>query len=567
MAGAFSEVPFSAESSTGAIQPLFITSTTTFFTFTFIVSSAPEQPDNGGLTDDELLDLWKSVTDPGYHQPILEKPDGGGDEVKAMLAIARETTRVVDASTQSLYILPWSGQTGEPSHTARVATGILQISRVPTSLFPAWVPVVWLGGQFIVDHVGIEWSDEGALEVSTGRRYMLSASISSLGPGDLGPYLYPARAEKAGASYNRPGPDTIRQPIQAGAGLTNVALSTSAPFPNANWLTLAPAPDLLSDAQAGQYVRLSAPAAVAGQVRRVISYQPPNDSSTGGVATLDTVGVFKFGSLVGAFQSGEEVFQASTGARGYLVSLANGHFALEQFLGAPFVAAAVVGSFSGATATITEVVRSCALPVAANVTWTVLDWELDVGLIVTNPEPFSGGRLPVLEELGAERNVFIASNEPEEIYRKRVASAADVVSPNALLRQTNRILSPYGGRGCLREVGYAKLPGLFFDADPDGNPAHAFAFDLDPVVRPGDTWKVLLDFTESRAFFLMGVPLLGLGDYSLYMDEGYFDSTTEYLDGYAVTDAALHSAVYSSLVRAKAGGVGFDLYVESGDCV
>lgn len=565
MPGALAELPFSAEpEGTAGIFPVFIGSTTTFYAATFAVVASAETAESGGLSDDDLLALWKSVTDPGYHTPLLEKVDGGGELVKAALAIHKTASQKIDASTQSLYILPFSGQTSDPSHIARVATGELQISRIPTDSFPAWLPVVWPAESFYVDHAGIDWSAEGPIEVLTGRRYLLTA-LSALGPGDLGPYLYPARAEKAGASYNTPGPDTIVRPSQQGVGLTNVALSTSAPSGSANWLVLAPAPDLLSEPQVGQYVRLTAPPAVAGQVRRLVGYQPPIDSSTGGTAMLDTLGVFAVGSVAGTFRMGEEISQASTGARGYLVASANGHFGIEAFVGA-FNASAIVGSFSAASATITSIVVACAIPAATSVTWVVLDWELDVGLIVTNPASFTGGRLPILEELGAERGVYYAG-EPETVYRQRVATASDVVSPNALQRAANRILAEFGGSGCLREVGSAKLRGLFFDVEPDGNPEHAFAFDMDPVVRPGDRWKVLLDFTEMRGFFLMGVPQFGLGDFGAYdgTDPG-FDGEA-YLDGYAVTDASLHMAVYSVLTHAKAGGVGFDLYVEADGCV
>lgn len=565
MPGAPAELPFSTEPDSNAIRPSYIPSTTTFYAATFVTPDSPAVVEAGGLSSDDLLDLWKSVTDPSYHLPILEKPNGGGDEVKAALAIHRSVAQKIDASTQSLFIMPWSGQTSDPAHLQAYATGFLQVERLPTELFPAWIPVIFQPDQFIADHVGIDWSDEGPVEVLTGRRYFFT-SLTSLGPGQLGPLIYPARAEKPGASYNIPGPNTIVRVGQAGAGLNNVALSTSAPSAGVNLLTLAPAPDLLSAAQIGQYVRLSAPPAVAGQVRRVVAYQPPLDSLTGGSAVLDTLGVFAVGSVVGTFRLGEEVSQASSGAHGYLVSLANGHFAIETFVGT-FTAAAILGTAGGATASITSVVRASALPAATSVSWVVLDWELDVGVSVTNPESFTGGRLPVLEELGGERAIYQASGEPEETYRKRVHNAADVVSPNALLRSANRILADYGGQGCLREAGAPKLRGLFFDVDPDGNPDHAFALDMDPAVRIGDRWKVLLDFTEMRAFFLMGIPAFGLGDFSLYADTDPGVDGDAYLDGYAITDAALSSAVYSSLVRAKAGGVGFDLYVESDGCV
>ncbi len=568
MAGAFSEFPFSTDSS-GIALPVLLSllgATNRFFPLTFALAPAALPSTGGGLTNDDFLDLWKSVTDPGYHSPILEKPDGGAEFILAALSIARGTASAVDASTQSLYILPFSGQTSDPAHTARLATGFLQFSRTPTAIFPAWIPVVFKPAEFAVDHLAIDWSETGPLEVDTGRRYFLT-QLASLGPGDLGPHLYPARAEKPGASYNVPGPGTIRLPVQAGAGLNNIALSTSAPTPSANWLVLAPAPDLLSGAQVGLYVLLTAPAGVAGQVRRLSAVLPPTDSTSAGTAVLDTVGVFATSSIAGAFVLGEDVAQASTGAHGNLVAASNGTLALEQTSGSPFTVGAVLGATSGATATISQVIRDCALPIATSVAWVVLDWELDVGLSVTNLANFSGGRLPVLEELGLERGVPRAISEPEETYRRRVATADDVVSPNALLRSANRTLAQYGGAGCLREVGSSKLPGLFYDVPPDGNPAHAFAFDMDPVVRPGDRWKVLLDLTDFRAFFLMGVPAFELGYFGLYFDtDPGADSPDVYFDGYATTDVSLWASVYSNLLRAKAGGVGFELYVESGGC-
>lgn len=565
MPGAFSELPFTTDSSSGAVEPPLVPSSVAFFLATFPNAVVPETANVAGLNSDELLDLWKSVTDPGYHRPILEKPDGGRAFIEAAIGIHAAAAASVGATTQSLYLKAWSGQTAEPSHVAQLATGFLQVTRVPTDLFPASVPIVFAQDQFFADHVGIDWSDSGPAEFLSGRRYFVTQSIA-LGPKALGPLLLPARAEKPGGSYNLPGPGTIRGLTQVGTGLSNVALATSSPAPGSNLLTLGAQPDVLTALQVGQYVRLSAPPSVAGQVRRLVAFTPPNSSLNGGVAALDAVGVFAATAVAGAWRLDEEVVQASTGAVGRVVSFGP-YFAVEAVAGGAFAAGAVVGSYSGATATFTSVVRACELPVAASVAWTVLDWVLDVGLTVTNLEPFVGGRLPVLEELGEERDVPRAVAEPEASYRSRVVNADDVVSPNALQRVANRVLAPRGGRGCLREVGTSKLPGLFFDVPPDGNPAHAFAFDLDPVVRPADRWKVALSFADFRGFFLMGVPRFGLGDFSAYCDEAFCDVGSHFLDGFPVTDASMASAIFAGLSRAKLGGVGFALYAEADGCV
>jgi hypothetical protein len=565
MSGAFTELPFSTESGSSPIRPDFIPSSIAFFLATFETTTAPVTTNVAGISSDELLELWKSVTDPGYHRPILEKPDGGRAFIEASHAIHSVGSASIGASTQSLYLRPWSGQTAEPSHVQQLATGFLELSREPTPFFPAWIPVVFAADQFFVDHVGIDWSPDGPSEFLSGRRYYVSQTLA-IGSGQLGPLLLPARAESTGASYNLPGPGTIRGLTQIGSGLTNTALSTSAPARGINLLTLGAQPDVLSSLQVGQYIRLSSPGGVAGQVRRLIGYTPPVDASNGGVAALDAVGIFRAGSLVGSWRVGEEILQASTGAVGRVVTFGE-NFAVEAVSGGAFGTGAVVGSYSGATATFLQVVRLCELPAASSVVWTVLDWTLDAGLTATNPESFTGGRLPVLEELGEERGLPRSVAEPEVSYRARVLAADDVVSPNALRRTANRVLAPYGAAGCLREVGSAKLPGLFCDVPPDGNPAHAFAYDMDPTVRIGDRWKVALSFADSRAFFLMGIPPLGLGDFSLYFDESFYDVGSDFLDGYAATDASLASAVYAGLLRAKLGGVGFAMYQETNGCV
>lgn len=563
--GAFSELPFSADLDSSQVVPDFIFSANAFFLVDFPHAEQQEVANVAGIPADDLLELWKSVTDPGYHRPILEKPDGGRAFIEAVHSIHAFASASIGSSTQSLYLRPWSGQQAEPSHVAALATGFLQLSRVPTELFPASIPVVFPSEQFFVDHVGLDWSDSGPVEFLSGRRYFVTQSLA-IGPGALGPLLLPARAEGPGGSYNLPGPGTIRGLTQIGSGLSNIALSTSAPAPGINLMTLGAQPDVLTALQVGQYVRLSAPAGVAGQVRRLVAFTPPVDSSNGGIARLDSVGVFRATAVAGSWRLGEEIVQASSGAVGKVISF-GAHFAVEATGGGAFTTGTVVGSYSGSSATFSGVVRACELPAAASVAWSVLDWVLDVGLTATNLEPFSGGRLPVLEELGEERNIPRSVAEPEATYRARVLAADDVVSPNALLRIANRTLAPYGGRGCLREVGTSKLPGLFYDVPPDGIAAHAFAYDMDPAVRLGDRWKVLLSFADFRGFFLMGVPRFGLGDFSAYADVAFADSESVFLDGYPATDASLHSAVYAGLQHAKLGGVGFELYVEADGCV
>ncbi len=88
-------------------------------------------------------------------------------------------------------------------------------------------------------------------------------------------------------------------------------------------------------------------------------------------------------------------------------------------------------------------------------------------------------------------------------------------------------------------------------------------------LKERDRWKVLLDYTEFRAFFLMGFAAFGLGDFGFAFDAGAsnaFDAAPwlAFLDGQPLTEANLNRAVWIALNEAKAGGVGFDLVRDAG---
>jgi hypothetical protein len=80
----------------------------------------------------------------------------------------------------------------------------------------------------------------------------------------------------------------------------------------------------------------------------------------------------------------------------------------------------------------------------------------------------------VLDALGRERKIPRQTAEPDSTYRQRVAVPDDTVTPNAVKRMLNRVLTkPQGLSWCFREVGTSLLPGFFWDLD---------AYDYDAVV-------------------------------------------------------------------------------------
>lgn len=90
-------------------------------------------------------------------------------------------------------------------------------------------------------------------------------------------------------------------------------------------------------------------------------------------------------------------------------------------------------------------------------------------------------------------------------------------------------------------------------------------------LRNENRFKTNLDYTEMRAFFLVGVPASDLGDFGIAYDAGThnaFDANPylAFCDGFAATTAVLNRSTWQGINDAKAGGVGFDLYIEAIGC-
>lgn len=594
-------------------------------------------PKTGPFSSDELLTLWKTLTDPLYWQPLVEQGEGFGLEVftQQMAQMAR-ASEAIDRTTQALFIMPWSGQSDLPGRSGARAEATLEITR--TSGFDT--PLTFTPALAVIE-VETDHGDDGGVEVETGRRYYF-AETKTLGPGEFGPVQVMAIAEREGYGYNNPRPGTLVRLVQVGAKLFNDLASVSSTG-TTHRLTLRPAPDVLTPDHVGQYIRFTG-GSNAGRVARMIGYEPPVPNVHGGIAALAKTGVYQAASA--AFIAGEEV-AVGAGTTAVFVHQSAGRIILERVNGPVVVTDMVTGAQSGAVTTVDAIDQAATMVAETNTaSWEVQEWGTDLGVAVTNPSSPSGGRAPVLEELGAERDVARASGESDESYRQRIHALPDVVSPNAIRRTANRILAPYGLAACLREVGLALLRGLLLDGDPlNTDPAVAYACDFDhvtlsgapvgtfiegelvtqtsgsgvvasgracvtapnpsptltgvarvegtfqvglPIVgqvsgatmavvgvsgglRPEDRFKVLLDYEEFRAFFMIGVPLLTLGDFGTAFDVGAsnaFDVSPyfAFFDGFPLTAATIRSAIWRAVDKARAGGVGFDLYVERIGC-
>ena len=461
----------------------------------------------GALQFSDFLNLWLGAVDPSFAQAFTTAGEGNGFEAytQGFAQLARASL-AVDVGMQSLYILPFSGQTQEPAPGAEKATVELTFGRTGRLN----EPLVLSAGQVFFDEVAPDWGINQGITVQTGRRYTLVADLV-FQPGQMGPLVALAEAERPGWGYNNPLPGNINLVDQPGAAYNN----SDAQLVGAYQIAADPAaiatyqlvgddaPDVLLPQHVGQYLVLTSPPAVAGQSYQATSYAGPVPPATGGTVGLRALLTFvdftgEHAGLNGPFASGEICAVTVPGPLtvGYLTFLggtllAGNYVATFSYRsGQPAVGATVTGTQSGATMTVSQVAFEYALQPEPGlpppgVSWQILDWATDWGLTVTNELSPTGGTAGVLDLLGHERNLPRISGEQDDAYRQRVSTIADVVTPNAVRRMLNRVLTrPYGITWCLREVGTQRLPGFFWSdghgAGPPG-PIVGDFFDYDAV--------------------------------------------------------------------------------------
>lgn len=516
------------------------------------------------LTKSDLLAEWRGAVDPEYGRNLVEKGEGNGLEVYAQLAeqLARVSTSA-EVSSQSLYVTEWSGQTAPPAGEARKAVGVVKLSRTKAPE----IPLVLQAGVVLAD-LTEDWSADGTTVVPTGRRYAVQVA-GVLPPSEMGPVDVPIAATLSGHGGNGALPGGIRGIIQLGRVLAGTGASVIA-GEGVHRLIGSSRPDSPILGLVGQYIRFTAGSNV-GRVFRVVGFDSGTPPSLGTANLAATTSALISGSA-GTFLPGEEVTQGSL--RFAFLGISSDRIVLDRVAGfTELVAGLVVGTLSGAIANIDSVdVPAGLIAETGSAEWTSLDWVADLGVEVTNDESPSGGTADVLGEIGRERGVLRAPGENLETYRQRVNALPDVVTPKAVKRAVNRVLAPFGMTACLREVGSAKFRGLFFDGDPSNtNGDVAFAYDFDFAAQPRDRFKLLLDYTEFRAFGLVGVPPSDLGEFGVAFDAGphnAFDAPPDlvFFDGFAVTAASIYGSVWSAVQVTKAAGVGFDLYLIDEAC-
>lgn len=449
---------------------------------------------SGPLTQADVQAIWEGTADSSYVGPLEAAGEGQGFEAYTQLfAQMARASAAVDTTTQALFILPWSGQSGPPASGAQQATVTLTVSRNPRAGYVQW-PLVIAAGQVLFDEQTTDWGDQGSVTVLTGRRYVAAQTLA-IPPGDEGPYQLQAQAEKPGYGYNNPLPGTIRVVDQPGTGYSNDRASmlvtpAGAPAPPPGQaavatLVTADAPAMFLPNMVGQYVLMTS-GANAGKVGRIKGFLPSNPPAAGTSALLAYDQAVEVGAVAGTFQAGEAL-QFKNGAN--LVATAillgfapapsgNLRVVYELQTGTVALGNTLAGLTSTASATVSVILQALTWtqavtppnqPPGAGENWRVLDWANDLGVSVTNQLAPQGGKSPMLDGLGDERDLKRTLLEADDHYRVRLSQPNDVVSPNAIRRAITRSIG--NALWCFREVGSPALPGFFYDrtGDPNGD--------------------------------------------------------------------------------------------------
>ncbi len=431
----------------------------------------------GALTQVELVEVWKGGLDTRYWRPLVEAGDGNGLEAHwQLLAVLERASKSVDRTTQAMFIFPWSGQTNPPASGARKATVLLTFERA--ARFAA--PLRLRAGEVLAEEKTTDWGENGPVEVLTGRRYVLAEDLV-LAPGERGPRDVLATAEITGDGHNNPLPGTIQIVTQPASLFENNEATVVVEGPVAPGgaparvrIVTPNEPDTFVPEHVGQYM-LFVDGDNAGRIARIASFSGPDlvtIPNIGSSVDLELLQAFESTAFAGSFLPGEVVTFGATAA-GTIVRESVGEDGKKRVVWVlthastaadPAPGAVATGQTSGATATITITTWAQRFVSEADTAaWRILGWESDWSLTVTNAESPDGGVHGWLDELGSERNIHRAPGEPDDLYRERVGTPADVVSPNAIRRALSRSLPTIPW--CLRETGTVALPGFFFDAE------------------------------------------------------------------------------------------------------
>lgn len=157
---------------------------------------------------------------------------------------------------------------------------------------------------------------------------------------------------------------------------------------------------------------------------------------------------------------------------------------------------------------------------------------LDATLEVQNIDPGTGGRDAMLDGLGSDRGVIRAPSEGDDVYRYRVRSLPDTVSPAAIIRVLENLKDAWGVTYQFVEVGDRAYQTAFdFPSQNAGTPSYqtpypaaclpyenVFTYDDPRPAYPPFTNRWLDDVEFRAAFFVVVSLPQAIAEYGMHYD-------------------------------------------------
>lgn len=572
-----------------------------------------------------IIALWKAATPTAFWSGF-ETLDAPKEALEQVAVVYERVSHAICRTFQGYFILPWSGQGCAPASTAKKSEVVVTVSRSGDTKST----IIFANSS--VTEVQTDASPNGAKEVFTGRSFLLDAPIVFMAgdnvqksytakskaslPGfepmehtlikwrNIPPRLRGFQAsifQKNWRQFLHPGvQDDYADPALRGMYLAISSINNDQTIAVRDW-----SPLFETTFELRAQMSLSIATAVAfeegeeithvgtGAKGVVLAYQfpivvidrieglfPVDGSSVIGSKSLassvlvdvqvgDSMTAIQTASVNPLFTSLSVLLQPTSGATGIFSHWAGNAAIVKQNAGVDFDLSGPV--FAGAASIAPIIIAkdaSAFMDLPKTILWNSLDWQEDLKLDPDNPDRPYGGSHGTLEAIARSRGLFRAFGELEEDFRLRVARLGEVVSPFAITRSLTKLMSQWGLKPCIREIGTPAYQGFFFDVPNTAAPGRVYAYDL-----PDDqyVWNVLVDHVHFRAHFLVGVAPLFKGEFGFAYDvddQGAYDTSMlhNFYDGFPVGYANILGTIWSMIQQIKAGGVTAELYQEKEGC-
>jgi hypothetical protein len=194
----------------------------------------------------------------------------------------------------------------------------------------------------------------------------------------------------------------------------------------------------------------------------------------------------------------------------------------------------------------------------------------DLGVTVEQPDDATGGLLATLDAIGFDRKAGRVVGEGDPEYRQRLCELDDTISPGAIGRIADRVLTPCGINYQIKETrDVATLKGFVWDIDP-------YDFGQIPPVPNngvGDLFgegAVFMSEGTATSFFIICVGFGNGGEFGAAYDAAAVGMTPPnawsqfFWDGQPVVYNSCLGQLWEQINGAKGAGVAWQLFQDPG---